>query len=269
MKNPLRMTPKTMRLAAHRGHSAGAPENTYAAFRKARELAGKGVTCETDLALTKDGEFMLIHDEMVDRTTNGHGLVQLMTSEELLKLDAGSWFAPEFASERIPLLRDALMFARENDIIYQLELKVYNRNDEILPKLRKLIDELDCADLLQFSSFDFTLLREVKKIIPEVPTVGLSHSILIDPAGPAKDAGVDAVNLEIMNFPSGEALKLHEAGYAVFLHVPRGSICDKYKDYGMDLEKLVVNWGREGQLDQVISDDATLVKRIWERVNVS
>ena len=96
----------------------------------------------------------------------------------------------------------------------------------------------------------------------------MSHSILIDPVGPARDAGVDAINLEIMNFPSGEALKLHEAGYAVFLHVPRESICNMYKEYGMDIEKLVVNWVREGQLDQVISDDAALVKRIWERANV-
>jgi hypothetical protein len=65
--NPLRMSPETIRKAGHRGHSAGAPENTLAAFRKAYEIAGKGVTCETDLALTSDGELVLMHDETVDR----------------------------------------------------------------------------------------------------------------------------------------------------------------------------------------------------------
>ena len=57
MSNPLRMPPETMRLAAHRGHSAGAPENTYASFKLAREICGPGVTCETDLALTRDAKW--------------------------------------------------------------------------------------------------------------------------------------------------------------------------------------------------------------------
>ena len=87
--NPLRMTSQTMRIAGHRGHSAGAPENTLAAFRKAHELGGRGITCETDLALTKDDEFVLIHDETVDRTTDGPGLVCYMNYSEITKLDAG------------------------------------------------------------------------------------------------------------------------------------------------------------------------------------
>lgn len=267
MTNPLRMTPQTLKLGAHRGHRAGAPENTLSAFRVARELGGKGIICETDLALTKDGQLMLIHDELVDRTTNGHGLVRNMTCDELLQLDAGSWFASQFTGERIPMLRDALIFARENDIVYQLEVKVYNRNDEIFPKLKEIIDSLNCADLLQFSSFDFTLLKAIKEYIPEVPTVGLSHSILIDPAAPALAANLDAVNLEIMNFPSAEALKLHDAGIAVFLHVPRGSICDQYEAYGFDMRAQVVDWIRRGWLDQILSDDAALVRELRDKAN--
>src|SRR5690606_38335740 len=126
--NPLRMTPQTMRLAGHRGHSQGAPENTYAAFQKALEHAGRGVTCETDLRITSDGELVLIHDETVDRTTDGQGLVRNMTYAELEKLSAGSWFGAEFADERVPRLRDALEFARERGIIYQLELKTYGQD---------------------------------------------------------------------------------------------------------------------------------------------
>lgn len=260
--NPLRMTPETMRIAGHRGHSAGAPENTLAAFRKARELGGPGVTCETDLSLTSDGEFVLIHDATVDRTTDGQGLVRNMSYSEIAGLDAGGWFNSDFAGERVPRFREALQLARESGIIYQVELKIYDQDDVIFPKLRALIDELGCADLLQFSSFDFVQLRAIKKAIPEVPTVGLSHSRLIDPAALAREACVDAINLEIQHFPSGEAHQLHEGGVAVFLHVPRPDRLANLKAYGVDVEAQVINWVRQGQLDHIISDDVGQMVRI-------
>ena len=265
--NPLRMTPATMRLAGHRGHSAGAPENTFAAFRMARAFAGRGVTCETDLRITSDGELVLIHDETVDRTTNGRGLIRNMTYSEISKLDAGGWFGDEFAGEHVPLLKDALELARELGIIYQVELKTYDRDDVFFPKLRALIDNLGCADLLQFSSFDFVQLRAIKKAIPEVPTVGLSHSRLIDPAGLAREANLDAINLEIYHFPSGEAHQLHDGGVAAFLHVPRPERLKNLKEYGVDVEADVVRWIREGQLDQLISDDVAQVARLRDEAH--
>ncbi|OAA68557.1 PLC-like phosphodiesterase, TIM beta/alpha-barrel domain protein [Niveomyces insectorum RCEF 264] len=244
--NPLRMTPQTARIAGHRGFSAAAPENTLAAFRMARDAGGKGVTCETDLALTKDGELVLIHDETVDRTTNGRGLVGSMTYAEFSQLDAGSWFDVRFAAERIPRLKEALDLAQQLDIIYQLELKIYDQNHIIFPKLRALIDELNCAHLLQFSSFDFVQLRAAKAAIPEVPTVGLSHSRLVDPGAIAREANMDAMNLEIQHFASGEAHQLHSDGIAVFLHVPAPERLGPLKTYGQDIEAQVVGWVRDG-----------------------
>lgn len=265
--NPLRMSPSTMRVAGHRGHSKGAPENTFAAFRMAREFAGPGVTCETDLRITSDGELVLIHDETVDRTTDGHGLVRNMTYSQIMALSAGKWFGGEFAEERVPRLKDALQFARELGIIYQLELKTYGHDDVFFPKLRALIDELGCADLLQFSSFDFVQLRALKKAFPEVPTVGLSHSRLIDPAAIALEANVDAINLEIYHFPSGEARQLHDGGIATFLHVPPPSKLKSLKEYGVDIEADVVEWIRDGQLDQLISNDVSQVVRLKDEAN--
>ena len=259
--------PQATRVAGHRGYSSAAPENTLAAFRKAREIGGRGVTCETDLALTRDGQLILMHDETVDRTTNGRGLVRNMDYSEIATLDAGRWFSEEFAGERVPLLLDALHLAREVGIIYQLELKIYNRNNEIFPMLRELIDELQCADLLQFSSFDFVQLRDLKKVIPEVPTVALSHSRLIDPAAVAREANVDAVNLEIQHFPSGEARQLHDGGFAVFLHIPAPERLANLKSYDVDVEARAVEWVREGLLDQVISDDVAQVVRILNQAN--
>ncbi|KAL6240711.1 hypothetical protein RBB50_012421 [Rhinocladiella similis] len=274
-RNPLRTTPKTVRVAGHRGHSVGAPENTLAAFRMAREIMGADagenlslVTCETDLALTLDHELILIHDETVDRTTNGHGLVRNMTYAEIVSLDAGSWFDPSrFKGERVPLLREALQLARElGGLVFQLELKVYGRDDIIFPKLKALIDGLQCADLLQFSSFDFVQLRAIKQLIPDVPTVGLCHSRLIDPVAAARDADLDAFNIEIYHFPSGEAQKLHEAGFAVFLAVLPLDPLETLKSYGFDVEAQVVEWARQGLMDQIVSNDVSEMIRIRNKV---
>lgn len=262
--NPLRMSIETIRIGGHRGHSAGAPENTLAAFRQAFEHGGPLTTCETDLSITRDGELVLIHDKTVDRTTNGRGIVQKMTYSELSKLDAGSWFSEEFAGERIPLLRDALQLGRELGILYQLELKIYDGNEVIIPKLRALIDELGCADLLQFSSFDFVQLKAVKAAIPDVPTVGLMHSRLIDPAALARQADLDAMNVEIYHFASGEARQLHDEGFAVFTYLPGGHH-EKLMQYGVDVEAQIVEWVREGQLDQLMGDDVAQMARLKDR----
>lgn len=259
--NPLRMTKESMRIGGHRGHSAGAPENTLAAFKAAFDYAGRDVTCETDLAITRDGELVLIHDETVDRTTDGHGLVRDMTYSELSKLDAGRWFGEAFTGERIPLLREALLLARDLGIIYQLELKIYNQDDVIFPKLRAVINELGCADRLQFSSFDYVQLKAVKAAIPEVPTVGLMHSRLIDPAAIARQANLDAMNIEIYHFASGEARQLHDEGFAAFLYLPARHY-EKLMPYGVDVEAQVVQWVRDGLLDQLLGDDVTQIARL-------
>ncbi|MCF5030114.1 glycerophosphodiester phosphodiesterase [Pseudomonas syringae] len=265
--NPLMMTPETIRVAGHRGHSAGAPENTLAAFRKAREFGGVGVTCETDLAMTSDGELILFHDDTVDRTTNGRGLVSKMTYAEISKLDAGSWFSAEYHSESVPRLRDALQFARQHGIIYQVEIKTYNQNHLFFPKLRALIDELGCADLMQFSSFDFAQLRDLKKAIPEVPTVGISHSRMIDPAALAKQANLDAMNIEFPHFASGEALQLKEAGIAAFMYLPKPELLKPLRAYGWDVRTEVVRWVRDGWMDQLLCDDVELVAAIKDEAN--
>ncbi len=88
---------------AHRGASAHAPENTFAAFDLAIEMRADMI--ETDVQLTRDGALVLIHDDLVDRTTNGHGPVADYDLEDLLRLDAGGWYGLDFVGERIPALQ--------------------------------------------------------------------------------------------------------------------------------------------------------------------
>ncbi len=108
-------------IIAHRGASGNAPENTLAAFRVAVEMGATFI--ETDLHLTRDAQFVAIHDASLQRTTNGAGAVRDMTLAELKELDAGRWFDHSFIGERIPTLEEILTFGREHDVVFYLEIK--------------------------------------------------------------------------------------------------------------------------------------------------
>jgi glycerophosphoryl diester phosphodiesterase len=93
-------------LCAHRGAMATYPENTLPAFYAAIEAGAHMI--EFDVALTNDGKMVILHDAMVDRTTDGKGRVDELTLEEIKKLDAGSWKSPEFEGVSIPTLDEVL-----------------------------------------------------------------------------------------------------------------------------------------------------------------
>ena len=97
-------------IVCHKGANKVAPENTYAAAQQCIDW-GAG-TVEIDVWTSRDGELVLIHDDTVDRTTNGSGHVIAHTATELARLDAGSWFDPAFAGERIPVLGEFLAWIR-------------------------------------------------------------------------------------------------------------------------------------------------------------
>src|SRR5690606_33523772 len=91
-----------MMVIAHRGASEDAPENTLPAFELA--VSGGCAALETDVRQTQDGRLVLIHDQRVDRTTDGTGLVSELTWQELQSLDAGGWKQQRFAGSRVPIL---------------------------------------------------------------------------------------------------------------------------------------------------------------------
>lgn len=109
------------RIIAHRGHKVGAPEQTMAAFRLAVRLGA--TMLETDLRFTRDGVPVMLHDARLDRTTNGHGPVAAIDWPELATLDAGSWFSPAFAGERVPRLDDMFALAEELGVALCIEAK--------------------------------------------------------------------------------------------------------------------------------------------------
>jgi glycerophosphoryl diester phosphodiesterase len=109
------------RLIGHRGAKASAPENTLAGIRQARREGATWV--EFDVKLTADGHPILMHDDTLDRTTDGHGPVVAAALEDIRRLDAGIRFAPAFRGERIPTLTEALDVLAELDMGFNLEIK--------------------------------------------------------------------------------------------------------------------------------------------------
>jgi glycerophosphoryl diester phosphodiesterase len=106
---------------AHRGHCVGAPEQTLAAYSLAIDLGASML--EADLRFSRDGVPVMMHDADIVRTTNGKGLVAELAWADLRELDAGSWFAPRFSSERIPRLDDLFDLAMQRGIALCIEAK--------------------------------------------------------------------------------------------------------------------------------------------------
>ncbi len=109
------------RIIGHRGAKATAPENTLAGIRQAKTEGASWV--EFDVKLTSDGHAVLMHDETVERTTDGRGFVRQMTLAELRKLDAGVRFGPTWRGEKVPTLIEALALMAELDMGFNLEIK--------------------------------------------------------------------------------------------------------------------------------------------------
>ncbi len=106
---------------AHRGASGYAPENTMAAFQLAYWQGADGI--ETDVHLTKDNIPVLMHDERVNRTTDGSGFIQGYTLHQLKQLDTGSWFSPKFTGSRVVTLDEFLVWIRDKALYLNIELK--------------------------------------------------------------------------------------------------------------------------------------------------
>lgn len=108
-------------IIGHRGACGHAPENTLASMRKAHELGIGWV--EFDVMLTADEEAILMHDITLDRTTNGHGEIANTRLAQIVSLDAGSWFAPQFAGERVPTFKAMLDCAIQLNLQMNIEIK--------------------------------------------------------------------------------------------------------------------------------------------------
>lgn len=148
---------------AHRGASGQAPENTLGAL--ARALALGADLAEIDVRLTADGHLAVIHDATLERTTDGQGLVAVRTMAELAKLDAGAWFGPEWAGQRVPEL-GAVLTQIGGHLRLNIELKPDGRPETMLDELLRQLARHDPAHRCVVTSFDTDLVDELKARAP-------------------------------------------------------------------------------------------------------
>ncbi|MBD3384528.1 glycerophosphodiester phosphodiesterase [candidate division KSB1 bacterium] len=158
---------RSVKIVAHRGASGQAPENTLASIKAA---ISAGADCiEVDVHLSRDGYLVLLHDETLQRTTNGRGKVYDFTYAELEKLDAGSWFAKKFAGESIPALKDVLHLTR-NQIELNIEIKADRPGNQIGRQLATLLEQEKAIERCIVTSFDQALISNVKSMNPNIRT---------------------------------------------------------------------------------------------------
>jgi glycerophosphoryl diester phosphodiesterase len=206
-----------MRILAHRGASGYAPENTFAAFDLALGMGAP--VLETDVRLTHDGVPVLIHDENLDRTTNGTGPVAETDSAALAELDAGAWFDRRFAGQRVPRL-DEFLDRYAAHVGLCIEIKV--------PAAVALVAELIAARSgprafvgLEFTAFEWDIVLALRGALPDVP-VGLlvrqsdTHPASIDRAAEAGLAMIGpsagAVTPEFVRAAHARGLKVRTWG---------------------------------------------------------
>jgi glycerophosphoryl diester phosphodiesterase len=183
-----------MKLFAHRGFSGKYPENTLLAFRKAAELDVFGV--EFDVHLTKDDQLVVIHDETINRTSNGTGFVKDMTLEELRQYDYGSWFGEQFAGEKIPTLKEVFTVFKGTEHILNIEIKSDVFEYEGIEQLiSEEIDAFGWHERIIISSFNHESIQRFHQLQPIVQTGVLFSSLIIELESYVESLAGDALHI--------------------------------------------------------------------------
>jgi glycerophosphoryl diester phosphodiesterase len=197
---------------AHRGLSAGYPENTLAAFKSAIGLGVQAI--ELDLRGTSDGEVIVLHDATVDRTTNGHGDVTGLTLREVKALDAGSSAGVAFAGERVPTYEEVLQLVKGTGVTLLLDIKI----SPVLNKARvvRLTERHGAVLNVIVGVRSVADLRDFRALNPNLRTLGFVESV----AGIDEfvRAGIDIVRLwpEWIHADPALVERLHALGKPVW-----------------------------------------------------
>ncbi len=157
-------------VVAHRGGAYLAPENTLASMKKGWETGV--LSGEIDVFKTRDGRIVVIHDETTKRTSGVDLKVEESSSEELRKLDVGSFKGEEFKGEKIPFLEEVLEIIPPGRFLF-IEFK---SDLEILPPVKEILLKSGKLSQVKLISFDFPTICRAKEMMPEVPAYWLVES---------------------------------------------------------------------------------------------
>lgn len=229
---------------AHRGARSLAPENTLLAAQAGLD-AGADMW-ELDVAMTADGELVVIHDDSLERTTNAREVypsrapwpVHNFTYEELRRLDFGSWYSARdpfgliaqgdvtahqldaFTGLKVPTLREALEFTRMHNWRVNIEIKDLSGTSghaHVVEKVVALVEVLGMAEMVLISSFQHDYLRQVKQLKPEIATAALVEQAIADPVLLLKELDAQAFNPALELVTDELVQQVRAAGFAVYV----------------------------------------------------
>ena len=231
-----------VQIFAHRGFSGYYPENTMLAFQKvAEETVADGI--ELDIQLTTDGEIVIMHDEMLDRTTNGSGWLKDHTLEELKMLSVGVNVKGFFPRQTIPTLREYFTWLKTTKLITNIELKTsYFEYEGIEEKLIAMVKEFGLEDQIWYSSFNHYTVARIKKLMPEAKCGLLTDTWLMNIGEYAASQGAASVNARTyFCAKEGVAADLHAHNIALQAWTPNDAeMMQELVDAGVDV--LITNY---------------------------
>lgn len=240
-------------ICGHRGNSLAAPENTLSALRAAAAVGGTGV--EVDAVLSGDGEIMIFHDLMLDRTTNGSGPVFEKSFAELEALDAGTWFSPEFTGEKIPTLRQMLNEAHRLDLMVELEIKEVRNLAAMLDALERSLEDPRDRDRVMLVSFDHAWLKHAKARLGAIRTGGIALARYGNPRAVAEDADLDQLCIDLAYFHPDDARALHAGGKTIRCHAYDPHQISAAERAGLGWHQALLGYVRDGLIDTLSGDD--------------
>lgn len=227
---------------AHRGFSGYYPENTMLAFQKtAEESLADGI--ELDIQMTKDGELVIMHDETLDRTTNGSGYLKDYTLEKLKTLSVGVNVKGFFPRQTIPTLREYFTWLKTTKLITNIELKTsvfeYKGIEE---KLIAMVHESGLEEQIWYSSFNHYTIAKVKELMPKAKCGLLMDTWLMNVGSYAASQNAATVNAcSWFCCKEGVAEDLHAHGIKLQAWTPNDAdLMKKLVDCGTDV--LITNF---------------------------
>jgi len=217
--------PERPLVIAHRGYSLIAPENTLPAYQKAIEVGADMV--EMDINLTKDGNLVMIHDPFLERTTNGTGLVEQYSLEELKRLDAGYHFQPRTDPVPIPTLEETLNLIKDAGVFVCLEIKGGNseRACLIAEKVVKLVEKYQLFGKANVCSYFPEAVKLAKSLAPDLLTSRErlpddTPFEIIDAVRQANECGSPILLSDFKTLKPGDIDALHDVGIAMWTWNP-------------------------------------------------
>lgn len=228
------------KIFAHRGASAYAPENTVEAFALAMEQGADGI--ELDVQMTKDGQVVVIHDETIDRVSDGTGAVRDYTLEELKKFHFSNHME-NYENAVIPTLKEVLDLIKSSNMLLNIELKTgiywYPNLEE---KTMELVKEAGMEDRVIYSSFNHYSIKKILELNPHAECAFLYSDVILNVDKYAKNAGVCGLHPAVYHLKMAEFLKEYqESGLKVRVWTVNKKE-DMEKFIRADLEAVITNY---------------------------